>query len=75
MENFVISFYALSCFGNLHPLGQFFADKREEVDALIEKGKKQFGIHLRKNDNMDVFIMDDAGNVLSNYTFEPSECK
>ena len=74
-ENYTIIFYALSKFGNLHTLGQFFADKIEDVDGLINKGKKQFGIHLRTNDNMRVFVLDDAGNTLADFTFEPSECK
>ena len=74
-ENFYINFYATSCRGNLHYLGRFFAENREETDSLIEKGKKLFGIHLRTNDNMRAFVLDDAGNTLADFTFEPTECK
>lgn len=74
-EDYTIIFYALSKFGNLHTLGQFFTDKKENVDCLINKGKKRFGIHLRLTDNMQVFVLDEAGNTLADYTFEPSECK
>lgn len=74
-EKYTIVFYVLTKLGNLHILGQFFADKKEDVDCLINKGKKQFGIHLRTNDNMRVFILDEDGNTLGDYTFEPSECK
>ena len=74
-ENYTIIFYALSKVGNLHTLGQFFAEKIEDVDGLINQGKKQFWVHLRSTDNMRVFVLDDAGNTLSDYTFEPCECK
>lgn len=74
-EQYTIIFHALSRFGNLHTLGQFFADERDEVDGLIDKGKKEFGKHLRSTDNMRVFVLDDAGNTLADFTFEPSECK
>lgn len=75
MENFTIKFYRLSNRGNKNELGQFFCDTHEEVDSLIDKGRKQFGIHLRTNDNLLVNVLDLSGDFLSSYAFEPSECK
>lgn len=75
MEKFTIKFYRLSCRGNLKFFGSIETGNRNDVDKIINDGKKLFGNRLRLNDNMQVFIIDDEGNTLSDYTFEPCECK
>ena len=70
MKEYTVLFYALSRFGNLHSLGTIIT---KNVDKAIEDGKKKFFIHLRTNDNMRVFVFDEDGNTLSDYTFERGE--
>ena len=72
---YTIDFFALSRFGNMHSLGRLIATEQEKVDKVIEQGKQQFCFHLRKTDNMKVCILDESGEVLDSYTFEPIECK
>lgn len=66
-KEYTILFYALSRFGNLHYLGRIF-DK--DADKAIKEGKEKFSIHLRETDNLRVFVCNDAGDTLADFTFE-----
>lgn len=69
-RKYVIEFYALSKFNNEYLLNKYFTDTEEQVDKLIEQGKKENKKHLRITDNLQVYIKDTQGEVLDSFTFE-----
>lgn len=67
MTEYTILFYALSRFENLHYLGNIIT---KNVDNGIKEGKEKFLKHLRTTDNLRVFVCDEDGNTLADFTYE-----
>lgn len=65
--SYKLIFYALSRFGNLHSLGNIIT---KNVDNGIKEGKEKFLKHLRKNDNLRVYVCDEYGDTLADFTYE-----
>lgn len=72
-REYVIEFYALSKFNNEYYLNRYFADTEEQVDKLIEQGKKENKKHLRTTDNLKVYVKNSGLEIIDTYTFEPQE--
>lgn len=70
-----IEFYQLTPYGNRFFIRAHTVYKKTQVDKSIELGKWFCKEHLRRNDQLLVYIKNNQGEILDKYTFEKQEIK